>query len=87
MSPRRAEITMPDLGLPDDLATLSSWLVRRGGPVREGERVVEVLAGAATIDLSAPCDGRLVRLLVHEDDLVFPGQVLAEIEPSKPLED
>lgn len=72
------ELTLPDLGLPQELVTVSTWLVRRGTRVRAGERVVEILAGAATIDLSAPVSGRLSRILVHEDEPAFTGQVLAE---------
>jgi len=44
--------------------------------------VVELLGGGVTIDLEAPVTGRLVRVLVDEDDAVAPGTVLAEFVPS-----
>jgi len=59
---------------------LSLWLVPEGADVLEGDRVVELLAGGATIDLEAPVAGRLVAQLVDEDDVVRPGTVIAEFE-------
>ena len=51
-----------------------------GERVAAGDRVVEIVAGAATIDLEAPLDGRLIAILRDEDDPVAPGEVLAEFE-------
>jgi pyruvate/2-oxoglutarate dehydrogenase complex dihydrolipoamide acyltransferase (E2) component len=48
--------------------------------VLEGDRVVELLAGGASIDLGAPVAGRLVRQFVDEDETVSSGTVLAEFE-------
>jgi pyruvate/2-oxoglutarate dehydrogenase complex dihydrolipoamide acyltransferase (E2) component len=61
---------------------LSLWLVPEGTDVLEGDRVVELLGGGVTIDLEAPVTGRLMRVLVDEDDVVAPGTVLAEFVPS-----
>lgn len=71
-------VTMPDLGVPR--ASLSLWFVEAGDRVEEGERLLEVLAGPATFDLSAPAAGRLTRRTVLPDDSVVPGQVLGYIE-------
>ena len=73
---------MPDLTL-EGPVKVSLWLVPRGATVLAGDRVVELLAGGATIDLEAPVAGRLVRQLIDEDDVVGPGTVLAEIEPAE----
>src|SRR4051812_37439059 len=67
-------VNLPDLGVPS--ATLSLWFVEVGSHVEEGERLLEILAGAATFDLSAPVCGRLVRRSVLPTDRVLPGQVL-----------
>jgi len=69
---------MPELGVPR--ATLSLWFVEEGDSVEEGERLVEVLAGAATFDISAPASGRLVERRAFPDDPVAVGQVLGYIE-------
>ena len=81
MSERGRQILVPDLGLDDVPIRLSVWLVRRGRRVEAGEPVVEILAGPATIDLSAPNNGVLVEKLVGEDETVEVGQVLGMIRP------
>ena len=68
----------PDLGMGG--AAVSVWLVAEGQPVVEGDRVVELVCGGATVDLEAPVTGRLVRQLVEEDEPVTPGLPLAEFE-------
>lgn len=73
-------LVLPDLGIPDQPMTLSLWLVKQGSRVAMGDPVVEILAGAATMDLPAPADGRLVQLLVAENEPVSAGQTLAVME-------
>jgi len=74
----RKPVTMPDLGV--EHATLSVWFVRPGERLREGERLVEILAGSAAVDVLAPADGVLVERLVQIDQPVTPGQTLGFIE-------
>ena len=81
-SPPPARLVVPDLGMPGGTITLSLWLVPEGTAVLEGDRVAELLCGAATIDLEAPVTGRLARQLVDEDDVVAPGTAVAEFEPA-----
>ena len=76
----RIELCLPDLGLDDQPITLSAWLVSRGARVAAGERVAEVLAGPATVDLPSPVDGILVERLVDEDEPIAVGQPLAVID-------
>lgn len=78
--PRREPLAVPDCGLVGCRLRLSLWLVPEGARVRAGDRVVELLAGGATIDLEAPVAGRLVAQLVEEDEEVDPGRVIAEFE-------
>jgi len=59
---------------------VSLWLVPEGADVLEGDRVVELIAGGATIDLESPVSGRLVRQLADEDEVVTVGTVIAEFE-------
>lgn len=75
-------LVVPDLGMPGAVITLSLWLVPEDAAVLEGDRVAELLCGAATVDLEAPVTGRLVRQLVDEDDVVTPGTAVAEFEPA-----
>ena len=73
-------LTLPDLGMDDQPIVLSLWLVKEGERVTEGEPVVEILAGAATVDLDAPADGILAKKLVSTGDALTIGQQLARIE-------
>jgi pyruvate/2-oxoglutarate dehydrogenase complex dihydrolipoamide acyltransferase (E2) component len=76
----RTRLLVPDLGLEGRAVTVSLWLVPPGGAVLAGDRVVELLAGGATIDLEAPVSGRLVAHLVDEDEQAAAGTALAEFE-------
>jgi len=74
------EITVPELGIDDVPITVSCWLTKRGARVSRGEPIVEILAGAATVDLPSPAEGVLVERLVCEDEPIQTGQTLALIE-------
>ena len=75
----RYELLVPDLGIDDQPIVVSSWLVRPGSRISAGDRVVEILAGPATVDLPSPVDGILLRTLADEDEPVAVGQCLAVI--------
>jgi pyruvate/2-oxoglutarate dehydrogenase complex dihydrolipoamide acyltransferase (E2) component len=74
----RAEIVLPDVGA--DPVSLSVWFVAPGEAVYEGDRLVEVLAGGATFDVSAPATGRLAEKHALPNDVLTPGQVLGVME-------
>ncbi len=74
----RKPIITPDLGTAAPVLNL--WFARPGEEVYAGDRVVEVLLGGATVDLSAPCSGRLAEKLAWPTDPLAPGQVLGYIE-------
>ena len=76
-SPMRKPVLMPDLGAP---ATLSVWFASPGDAVYAGDRLVEVLVGGATFDVSSPVSGRLAEKSAWPDDALTPGQVLGVIE-------
>ncbi len=76
----RYELTLPDLGIEDQPITVSSWLVKRGTHLSEGEPVLEVLCGGVTVDLPAAKPGILREKLVSDDEVLEVGQRLAVIE-------
>ncbi len=78
--PRREPLAVPECGVMGMSMRVSLWLVPEGADVLEGDRVVELLVGGATIDLESPVAGRLVTQFVDEDDVVTPGTVIAEFE-------
>jgi pyruvate/2-oxoglutarate dehydrogenase complex dihydrolipoamide acyltransferase (E2) component len=82
---RLVAVILPDLGTgPDVPIVISYWFASPGELVWEGERLVEVLAGPATVDVPATATGRLVEIRGQEDDRVLPGSVLALIAPEEP---
>jgi pyruvate/2-oxoglutarate dehydrogenase complex dihydrolipoamide acyltransferase (E2) component len=80
---RFAAVVLPDLGTGPDVAiVVSHWFAARGDKVWEGERLVEVLVGAATFDVPSPASGRLAQIRGREDDRVSAGSVLGMVAVS-----
>ena len=77
--PEHIPILLPELGLGSTPVTASVWLSDVGATVYEGDRLLEVSAGEATVDLPAPASGILLKQLVSEDDVLHVGQVLGMI--------
>jgi pyruvate/2-oxoglutarate dehydrogenase complex dihydrolipoamide acyltransferase (E2) component len=74
---RLAAVVLPNLGTgPNTPIVVSHWFAARGDRVWEGERLVEVLVGPATFDVSSPASGRLAEIRGWEDDRVVAGAVL-----------
>ena len=80
----KIELRLPELDLPGAAITACCWHAQLGQRVIEGDRLLEVLAGDAIVDLPAPASGRLVERSVQADDELRPGQVLAMIEADEP---
>ena len=74
----RRPIIVPELGVAAQV--VSVWYARPGERLHAGDRVVELLLGAATFDVPAPCTGRLVERVAVAPDRVAVGQVLGFIE-------
>jgi pyruvate/2-oxoglutarate dehydrogenase complex dihydrolipoamide acyltransferase (E2) component len=74
-------IAAPDLDLPGVRVVLSIWLTRTGAAVVAGDRIVELLAGDVTVDISAPVSGVVAECSIAEDEPVLPGTVLGFIAP------
>ncbi len=82
---RLQAVILPELGTgADDPIVISHWYARHGEEVWEGDRLVEVLLGAATFDVSAPASGRLAEIHLRADDRVRPGQVLGLLAVEEP---
>jgi len=76
----REPIFVPDLGFAD--VVISVWYVKVGEDVREGDRVVELLLGAATFDVAATARGTLIERCAGPQDRVTAGQVVGFLETS-----
>lgn len=89
MKPQTVPIRLPDLGLEDAPARVSTWLTEPGESVLAGDRVVEVLVPGMTFDVAAPASGTLESVVRPADSLVFAGDILgmitaAESDPELP---
>ena len=66
---RLEAVILPELGTsPDVEIVISHWFAARGDEVWEGERLVEIRVGPATVDIPAPATGRLTEIRGLEDD-------------------
>jgi pyruvate/2-oxoglutarate dehydrogenase complex dihydrolipoamide acyltransferase (E2) component len=73
-------VILPDIGAGP--VVLSAWFADPGDLVFEGDRLVEVLVGGATFDVSAPATGRLTEKRAREYERIEPGQILGLVEIS-----
>lgn len=72
-------VTVPQLSIAMEDATVSRWLVADGDSVSSGQAVVEVDTDKATIEIEAPADG-VLRIVAAEGAIVPVEGVLAEVE-------
>jgi len=64
---------------PGTEALLDKWLVREGDFVKAGQVIGAVVVVKARLDVEAPLDGRVDKLLVPADGTFKPGQVLVRL--------
>jgi len=74
------KITMPQLGESVAEGTIGRWLKQEGDTVKRDESLVEIITDKVTAELPSPVSGKLVKILVSEDQTVKVGVDIAEIE-------
>jgi pyruvate dehydrogenase E2 component (dihydrolipoamide acetyltransferase) len=81
------EVRLPQAGMGMTDGTVLAWLKAVGDQVRRGECIAEVEAAKTTVEIEAPCDGVLARILAPEGTLVPVREIMALIaEPADPVE-
>jgi pyruvate/2-oxoglutarate dehydrogenase complex dihydrolipoamide acyltransferase (E2) component len=70
---------LPDLGLGEEPIVATVWFAKAGEGVIEGDRLLEIMVGDATIDLPSPATGTLAERSVREDERLESGQVLGYV--------
>lgn len=73
-------ITMPQLGESVSEGTIGRWLKQEGDTVKRDESLVEIITDKVTAELPSPVSGKLVKILVGDDQTVKVGVDIAEIE-------
>ena len=71
---------MPTLGESVAEATVAQWLKKEGEAVKADEPIVELETDKVTLEVNAPADGVIVKIVVGEGDSVEVGAILGEME-------
>ena len=69
-------IIMPQLGESIAEATIVNFLIRVGEQVRADQDIIEVETNKATMNVTAPCPGRVEKFLVNINESYAVGAVL-----------
>jgi len=76
-------IIMPQLGESIAEATIINLLVQVGDQVQADQDIIEVETNKATMNVTAPCPGRVEKLLISLNESYPVGAVLGHLEASK----
>jgi pyruvate dehydrogenase E2 component (dihydrolipoamide acetyltransferase) len=71
--------TLPDLGEGLTEGEIARWLVGEGQAVAENEPIVEIQTDKATVEVGAPVDGVVLRIVAREGEVAPVGATLAVI--------
>ncbi len=74
-------------GPSDHEITVTRWKVQPGDSVQTGQVIAELEAEKASFDFSSPVTGKVIELLVAEQDSVTVGNPLLDIETTEPKQD
>ena len=76
------EIIMPKLGESIIEATITKWLKKPGDMIVEDDPIVEIATDKVDSEIPSPVEGRLIKALFKEGDIVPVGVVIAIIDLS-----
>ena len=74
------EVKVPQLSESVAEATLLDWHKREGEPVKRDENLIDIETDKVVLELPAPADGVLVKILRNAKDAVGSGEVIAQID-------
>ncbi len=73
------EVVMPKLGESIIEATITRWLKAEGDMIAEDEAIVEIATDKVDSEIPSPVEGKLIKALFKEGDIVPVGTVIAII--------
>jgi 2-oxoglutarate dehydrogenase complex dihydrolipoamide succinyltransferase (E2) component len=76
------EVTMPQMGVSVAEGTIVEWRKRVGDWVERDETICEISTDKVDSEIPSPASGRLVKILVQENETVAVGTALAELDTS-----
>ena len=74
------EIKAPDVGDGVTQVTVTEWRKAVGETVEAGEVIVELMTDKAAFDVESPVTGKVVEIIVDNDEEVSVGSVLGLID-------
>src|SRR5205823_3935272 len=74
------EVKVPQLSESVSEATLLEWHKKEGEPVKRDENLIDIETDKVVLELPAPTDGVLVKIIKKARDSVGSGDVIAQID-------
>src|ERR1044071_3615862 len=74
------EVKVPQLSESVSEATLLDWHKQEGEPVKRDENLIDIETDKVVLELPAPADGVLVKIMKKAKDSVGSGDVIAQID-------
>jgi pyruvate dehydrogenase E2 component (dihydrolipoamide acetyltransferase) len=74
---------MPNMDLTIEEARIVRWTKTIGQAVRAGEVILEVETDKAVVDVEAPADGLLAKIVANEGDVIPLGRPVGFIQPNQ----
>ncbi|HOE65735.1 MAG TPA: 2-oxoglutarate dehydrogenase complex dihydrolipoyllysine-residue succinyltransferase [Candidatus Hydrogenedentes bacterium] len=78
------EVKVPEMGESIHEVQIGRWLVQPGATVAQDEPIVEIESDKATVEVSAPVAGTLVRTLKQTGETAGIGEIIAHIDATAP---
>jgi pyruvate/2-oxoglutarate dehydrogenase complex dihydrolipoamide acyltransferase (E2) component len=76
------KVILPKSGMGIDEGVVTRWLKAVGETVKQGEPLAEIETAKATMEVEAPANGTLVKILVGEGQSAPVNTEIAEIDGS-----
>lgn len=73
------EVLMPKLGATMESGTILRWYKQEGEPIHAGESLLEIMTDKVNMEIEAPTDGTVLKILYGQDELVAVQQPIAYI--------
>lgn len=73
-------IIMPKLGESVEEATILRWLIKEGDSIEEDQPIVELATDKVDSEIPSPVEGKVLKILFSENEIVAVGKVIAVID-------
>ena len=73
------EFKLPDVGEGIHEGEIVNWLVKEGDAVKEDQPLVEIMTDKATVEITSPRTGTILKLMGNAGDVVHVGAPLVSL--------